>query len=186
MNKRTIRICLFLLLLTVTSYSLVYADEHDVIGNILNSILSMLAWFAYAIAIGFAIYIGIKYVTAPADEKARLKGVLPKYLLGIALIVFCFTIASMFAKIAGNNTADEVIDVGKEAGEHFPIDSGENNAITSDAEKNSGTCPSNNGGKHITRAGSGGKDADGRIWYDVSCQNCGQHWKVYEDEIKTK
>ena len=184
MSKKSIKICLLVSILTLTSYSLVYATEQDAIGNILNSILSVLTWIAYAIAIGFAIYIGIKYVIAPADEKARLKGVLPKYLLGIALIVFCFTIASMFAKISGNNSADEVIDVGKEAGEHFPIDSGGTPITSEDVEDITGTCPSNNGGKHITRAGSGGKDADGRKWYDVSCQNCGQHWRAYEDEIK--
>lgn len=183
MGKKSIKICLFMSILTLTSYGLAYATEQDAIGNILNSILRVLTWFAYAIAIGFAIYIGIKYVIAPADEKARLKGMAPKYLLGIGLVVFCFTIASTAAKISGNNSADEVIDVGKEAGEHFPIDSGGTPITSEDVEEITGTCPSNGGGKHITRGGIRGED-NGRKWVDVSCQNCGQHWKIYEDEIK--
>ena len=88
------------------------ADAEVVIKNVLNSILSVVSWFAYAIALGVMIFIVIKYVTSGADERANLKGMLPKYLIGVALIVMCFTIASMVADIAGNDTAEEIIDVG--------------------------------------------------------------------------
>lgn len=83
-----------------------------VIGNVLNAILDALAWFAYAIALGCLIFIGIKYVLSGANERANLKGMLPRYLIGIALIVMCFAIAQAVAKLAGNNSASEVIEAG--------------------------------------------------------------------------
>ena len=83
-----------------------------VIGNVLNAIIDVLAWFAYAIALGCIIFIGIKYVLSGANERANLKGILPRYLIGIALIVMCFTIAQAVAKLAGNNSADDVINAG--------------------------------------------------------------------------
>lgn len=185
MNKKITKVCFLSLSFILATCNFVYADENDAIGNILNSMLSMLTWAAYAIAIGIIVYIGIKYVMSAADEKARLKGMIPKYLIGIGLIVFCFTIASSLAKIAGNNSAEEIIDVGKEAGEHFPIEiDGTKKAITSDIEEIGGTCPSNGGGNHVVRAGAAHVDEDGRKWYDVSCQNCGQHWAAYLDDTK--
>ena len=93
--------------------------EDIVIKNIANRILKIVMWFAYALALGSLIFFGIKYMLSGADEKANLKGMLPKYLIGMFAILFCFTIASWVAGIAGNDTADEIIKVGEEAGEQF-------------------------------------------------------------------
>ena len=112
-------ICFMLIFSTTFTYAS-GVDEEVVIKNILNSILSVVSWFAYAIALGVMIFIGIKYVMSGADERANLKGMLPRYLIGMALIVMCFTIASMVADLAGNDTAEEVIDVG--AGDAEVID----------------------------------------------------------------
>jgi len=60
---------------------------------------------------------GIKYVLSGANERARLKGMFFKYLLGIALITMCSTIAGGVAELAGrsgDNTAGGVIVKGKE------------------------------------------------------------------------
>ena len=76
-------------------------------------------WFAYALALGSLIFFGIKYMLSGADEKANLKGMLPKYLIGIVAILFCFTIATFVADIAGNDPAEDIIEVGEEAGNHF-------------------------------------------------------------------
>ncbi len=108
----------FLLLYFIMAFSflLTYAaDEQVIIGNILNSILNIVAWFAYAIALGSVIFLGIKYVLSGANERANLKGLLPKYLIGIALIVMCFGIAQAVSNIAGNDTAEEIIGVGANA-----------------------------------------------------------------------
>ena len=61
------------------------------------------------------IYIGIKYVLSGANEKANLKGTFSKYLIGVALIVMCSTIASVVANIAntdGSNTASGIVSGG--------------------------------------------------------------------------
>lgn len=79
-----------------------------------KNIINAVAWFAYAIALGTLIFIGIKYVLSGANEKATIKGMLPKYLIGIALIVCCTTIVQIVVNIAGNDTAEEIIGVGEE------------------------------------------------------------------------
>ena len=109
----------------VFSFCFVLADSNDfereqlAIKNISNRVLNIVMWFGYAIAFGCLIFFGIKYMLSGADEKASLKGMLPKYLIGLVAILFCFTIASFVAGIAGSDTADEIIKVGEEAGEHF-------------------------------------------------------------------
>lgn len=68
---------------------------------------------------GILIYIGIKYVMSGANERAELKGTFSKYLIGVALIVLCTTIAAAVAKIAdtdGKNNAGGIVDTGFEIG----------------------------------------------------------------------
>jgi len=66
---------------------------------------------------GIVIWIGIKYILSGADERAKIKGVLLKYLIGVALIVFCSTIASGVAKLIntnGKNNASGIVETGFE------------------------------------------------------------------------
>ena len=58
-----------------------------------NTIIGVMQWFGYAIAIGMLVFIGIKYVMASANEKADLKNALIRYVVGAVLIVFAVTIA---------------------------------------------------------------------------------------------
>lgn len=54
-----------------------------------------------------------------ANERAELKGTFSKYLIGVALIVLCTTIAAAVAKIAdtdGKNNAGGIVDTGFEIG----------------------------------------------------------------------
>ena len=44
-------------------------------------------WIGYACAIGMVVFIGIKYIIASADEKASLKGMLVKVIIGSLIIV---------------------------------------------------------------------------------------------------
>lgn len=130
MKKYILKINTFILSFMITMPTLLsYAvsDEELVIRNISNAILSIISWFAYAIAIGALIFFGIKYMMSGANEKANLKGMLPKYLIGVALIVMCFGIAGGIAEIAGNDDAQSIIDVGKEAGNHFSGGGSNNN-----------------------------------------------------------
>jgi uncharacterized membrane protein len=102
------------------SFNFVFAsEEQTVITNLSNKVLSIFMWAGYAVGLGAIIFIGIKYIMSGANEKASLKGILPKYLIGIVAILFCFTIAKWVAELAGNDTAEEIIGVGEEAGDHF-------------------------------------------------------------------
>lgn len=88
-------------------------NAETAIRAISKKIINAVAWFGYAIALGMLIFIGIKYVTSGANEKANIKGMIPKYLIGIALIVCCTMFVQFFVNIAGNNTAEEVIGTGQ-------------------------------------------------------------------------
>ena len=127
MKKRFLKLIILITSFMATSPMLIaYADEKSVFKNISNAILSVLLWFAFAIAVGVMIFGGIKYLMSGADERANLKGMFSKYLIGIALIVLSFTIASGIAELAGNDTAPDIVEVGKEAGNHFVGNDDEN------------------------------------------------------------
>ena len=119
MKKCSKIICMLLVMVAILSTTMVFAEgesgAYNILANVLNAILSALAWFGYAIAIGALVFMGIKYVMSGAQEKANLKGSLSKYLIGIALIVFCSTIASAVANIANTDGGNDAISLIKEA-----------------------------------------------------------------------
>jgi amino acid transporter len=106
---------IFCIMMLISNMVFASGSEQTVITNISNSILDIILWFGYAIMLGVMIFIGIKYVTSGANERANIKGMIPKFLIGAALIIMGFTIAKIVADIAGNDTAKEIIDVGANA-----------------------------------------------------------------------
>ncbi len=91
--------------------------SYNLMSKVLNAILSTFAWLGYAVAIGVLVFVGVKYVMSGANEKANLKGSASKYLIGVALIVFCSTIAAAAANIAnttGENTSTGIVNKGIE------------------------------------------------------------------------
>ena len=58
-------------------------------------IIGALMWIGYAIGLGMVIYVGIKYVMASADEKASLKGMLTKIVIGALIIASAVTITNI-------------------------------------------------------------------------------------------
>lgn len=62
-------------------------------AGIAGTVIGVMKWFGYAIAIGMLVYIGIKYIMASANEKADLKNALIKYAIGAVIIVFAVNIA---------------------------------------------------------------------------------------------
>lgn len=117
MKKRLkILICFIIVFAFVTTFVLAGEGEagpETTIKAISRNIINAVAWFAYAIALGALIFIGIKYVMSGANERANIKGMIPKYLIGIALIVCCTAIVQFFVNVAGNDTAEEIIGVGE-------------------------------------------------------------------------
>ena len=76
----------------------------DGAGDTAGTIIGVMQWFGYAIAIGMLVYIGIKYIMASANEKADLKQALIKYVVGAILIVFAVTIAGWVFSLNGGST----------------------------------------------------------------------------------
>lgn len=64
-------------------------------------------WIGYACAIGMIVFIGIKYIMASADEKANLKGMLVKVVIGSIIIVGSLTITNAVISLmsSGNSVA---------------------------------------------------------------------------------
>ncbi len=75
----------------------------DGFKNGTNAFIGTLRWIGYAIAIGMVIYVGIRYVMAAADERASMKGVLVKVVIGALILVFANTIVNMVIEIATKN-----------------------------------------------------------------------------------
>ena len=64
-----------------------------------QKIIGAIQIVGYLIAAGMIVYIGVKYIMASASEKADLKGLAIKYVIGAVLIVFGTTIASWIFSI---------------------------------------------------------------------------------------
>lgn len=69
--------------------------------NTTKMIISVIKWIGYACAIGMVIFIGIKYVLASADEKASLKGMLVKVVIGSVIIVAAVVITDTVINVVG-------------------------------------------------------------------------------------
>lgn len=68
-------------------------------NTIAGNIIGVMMWVGYAIAVGMIIFVGIKYVMASADEKASLKGVLVKVIIGSLIIAGSVTIANIVKSV---------------------------------------------------------------------------------------
>ena len=75
------------------------ADAVAVDNGMASKILGFMQWIGYAIAVGMLMYIGIKYVTSAADERANLKGSLVKYVIGAVLISGAVTVIGIISNI---------------------------------------------------------------------------------------
>lgn len=75
-------------------------------GGTANKVIGFVQFVGYAIAIGMLIYLGIKYVTSSANEKADLKKGSVNYVIGAILIVAAVTIFGMLAGFANDTISD--------------------------------------------------------------------------------
>lgn len=63
-------------------------------------IIGSLMWVGFAIGIGMIIYIGIKYIIASADERASMKGMLVKVVIGGIIIAASTSIVNAVMNLA--------------------------------------------------------------------------------------
>lgn len=88
----------------------------DEFTNAANKIIGAMMWIGYACAIGMIVFIGIKYIMASADEKANLKGMLVKVVIGSIIIVGSLTITNAVISLmsSGNSAAGGTSEVSTE------------------------------------------------------------------------
>ena len=113
----SVLMCIILMIPTVVFADNPFSSDksYAVISNVSKTILNVLAFCGYAIALGILIWIGIKYMLSAANEKANLKGSVKMYLIGVCMIFLCSTIAKSVADMAssaGDNTAGGIVDKG--------------------------------------------------------------------------
>lgn len=65
-----------------------------------RTFIGILKWIGYVIAVGMVIFVGIRYTMASADEKANMKGVLVKVVIGALIIVFANVIVNIAISVA--------------------------------------------------------------------------------------
>lgn len=138
MSRKTKILILLANMLVIPAIAFAENDSYSIIASVLNAILSALSWFGYAIALGILIWIGIKYMLSGANERANLKGTASMYLIGVALIVLCSTIAGGVAEIAGksgDNTASGIVDKGFKLGGITVTGGGKEDISSDDTQK---------------------------------------------------
>lgn len=79
------------------------SDNNNQLTKVTNAVIGSMMWIGYACAIGMVVYIGIKYVLASADEKASLKGMLVKVVIGSFIIVLSLQITNLLISILGDS-----------------------------------------------------------------------------------
>lgn len=171
MNRKLKIFSLLNILMLVPSIVFAEDEAYTTMNKLVKVLLNAISWFGYAIALGALIFLGIKYVISGANEKANLKGRFIAYLVGIALIVMCSTVASIVADIAntdGSNTAEGIIEVGESVGnaiiegvENTPNGSDNNTVMPDDFVDIKNEALENNDNWII------GDGQDGRVIYHV-------------------
>ena len=127
MNKKILKIfslalvMLVLFSLTCNSFATEFISKAEPtlpgdggpVENITSNIIGAMMWVGYSCAIGMVVFIGIKYILASADEKASLKGMLVKVVIGSFIVVLSLQITNAVISIMsdGDTSVEDNSDV---------------------------------------------------------------------------
>lgn len=115
MKKKQLFLIIMMIILIIPNTIFAFAGElienpkpwvPDDIATMGSTILGVIQWAGYAIAVGMLLYIGIKYMMSAANEKANLKQVLINYFIGAAIV---FGVTTIFTAIVGFFTEESVM-----------------------------------------------------------------------------
>ena len=76
-------------------------------GTTASVVLGLVRFIGYALAIGMLIYLGIKYVTSSANEKADLKKGSINYVIGAIIIAAATTLFSILVQFGSDAIQDQ-------------------------------------------------------------------------------
>ena len=71
-------------------------------AGIAGTVIGVMKWFGYAIAIGMLVYIGIKYIMASANEKADVQKQFIPLIIGVTIVFAATSIANLLLGIMGS------------------------------------------------------------------------------------
>ena len=74
-------------------------SNQDNANKLVGNFTGLLSGIGYVISVGMLVFIGIKYLLASADERASLKGMLPKVVIGSLIIACASTLVIFFNSI---------------------------------------------------------------------------------------
>ena len=130
--KKIINMCTVSVIMLFVVAPIAFAgDSVEQITSSVSQIVNAIAYFGNAVAAAMLIFVGIKYATAPANEKADVKTNSFNYLIGAFLIFSASMVASLFVNIASNNAEDTgtlattIIEAAQEAIESLDETDGE-------------------------------------------------------------
>lgn len=101
MKKKQLFLIIMMIILIIPNTIFAFASElipepkpwvPEDIATMASTILGVIQWAGYAIAVGMLLYIGIKYMMSAANEKANLKQVLINYFIGALIVAGVTTI----------------------------------------------------------------------------------------------
>ena len=124
MKKKQIFLIIMIIILIIPSIIFGFADEignptptpPDGMSDTVSTILGVIQWVGYAIAVGMLLYIGIKYVMAAANEKAELKQSLINFVIGAILVAGVTIIFTGIVSFFGVETNQDEGGIGTEQG----------------------------------------------------------------------
>ena len=110
MTKKILMIVMVVMLVMMSSISFAWTIGASVaptavegLGGTAASVLGVMQWGGYIIAVGMLIWVGIKYVTSGAGKKAEAKETLIPIVVGAVLIAAAVTIAeAVFGAVAAS------------------------------------------------------------------------------------
>ena len=115
---------LLTMLMVISSLSIVFADTvinpnmdkaKGKFAPIATNITGLVLFVGYGFAIGMLIYLGIKYVSSSANEKADIKKGAINYIIGAIIIVSATTLFSLLVdfgkEITGGGGSDATTEV---------------------------------------------------------------------------
>ena len=80
------------------------APSAEGVSNAVSSILGAAQWIGFIVGIAMIIWVGVKYLTAGAGQKAEVKSTMIPILVGAALVALAPTIASWIFNMFGGGT----------------------------------------------------------------------------------
>lgn len=137
--------------------------DEDKLGETSSTIYNILFTIAVVLAVAVGMIIGIQFIIASVDEKAKIKEILVPYVVGVFIVFAAFTIWKIAVGIGNNVAPQQIVDVQDNDEQKEPID-------------NAHICPT----CKDNHAKPTGKTSNGLVGSkQYKCKNGHEFWSIY-------